>query len=476
MVDHGEDRPEDEADGQAGPEADGDAAGGDAWGGERVAKALARAGVASRRDVERYISAGRVALNGRVLDTPAVKVGPGDVLTVDGEVVGEAEPARLWRHHKPPGLLTSHGDPQGRPTVFEHLPEGLPRVISIGRLDLASEGLLLLTNDGELARSLELPDTGWKRTYRARAWGRADPAKLERLKAGATVDGVRYGPIEARLDKASGAGAVGRGRVSDAPANLWITVTVTEGKNREVRRVLESLGLKVNRLIRLAYGPFALGTLAPGEVEEVGPRVLREQLDGLIAPERLPRGDRRPGPVLRGRMAAPAAAAPPPRSSPALARTAAKPDGGFAAPRPARTGERPPPKGATGAKRLTFGESRFKDPARGPRSDRPTDPTIPASQRETRGAPAKAGAGPRGPRPPAGKGQGGWSKPGAGASPGAGRGPFAGPRAKPGAKPGGKPVAAAAKDAKRTGMELTPPMRRAPRRKPGPPAPRRPRD
>ncbi len=259
-----------------------------------MAKALARAGVASRRDVERYIAAGRVALNGKVLDTPAVKIGPGDILTVDGAPVDAAEPTRVWRYHKPAGLLTTHSDPQGRPTVFEHLPPGLPRVISVGRLDLASEGLLLLTNDGGLARALELPKTGWVRRYRARAFGRADQAKLDALKAGVTVEGVAYGPVEAKIDKAQGVDRRTGG------ANLWLSVAITEGKNREVRRVLESVGLKVNRLIRLAYGPFALGDLAPGEAQEIGPRVIREQLAAFVAPQNLPKGDRAaPGPVVK---------------------------------------------------------------------------------------------------------------------------------------------------------------------------------
>ncbi len=252
-------------------------------GGERVAKILARAGVASRREVERLIEAGRVAINGQILTTPAVKVADGDILTVDGEVVGEPEPARLFRYHKPPGLVTTHNDPKGRPTVFDTLPEGLPRLISIGRLDLNSEGLLLLTNDGELARALELPSNAWSRRYRARARGRIDQARLDKLKDGITVEGVRYGAIEATLDKVKeGQGA----------ANLWITVTLSEGKNREVRRVLEALGVTVNRLIRLSYGPFALGTLAVGAVEEVGPRVVREQLADFIDPENMPAGER----------------------------------------------------------------------------------------------------------------------------------------------------------------------------------------
>ncbi|MFN3572273.1 MAG: pseudouridine synthase [Phenylobacterium sp.] len=252
-------------------------------GGERVAKALARAGVASRREVERLIAAGRVALNGQVLTTPAVKVEPGDILTVDGEVVDEREPARLFRYHKPAGLVTTHADPQNRPTVFQALPEGLPRLISVGRLDLNTEGLLLLTNDGELARALELPATGLQRRYRARAHGRITQDKLDTLKNGVTVEGVRYGPIEARIDKA---------REGPQGANVWISLTLSEGKNREVRRVLESLGLKVNRLIRLSYGPLALGTLDVGQIEEVGPRVLREQFAGFIAPENMPKGDR----------------------------------------------------------------------------------------------------------------------------------------------------------------------------------------
>ena len=254
-----------------------------------MAKALARAGVASRRDVERLIEAGRVAINGKVLSTPAVKVAPGDILTVDGAVVSDAEPTRMWRYHKPVGLVTTHKDPHGRPTEFEALAAsapGLPRVISVGRLDLNSEGLLLLTNDGSLTRALELPTTGWMRRYRARAHGRTDQAKLDRLKDGITIDGVRFGPIEAKLDK------VKEHRDGTTAANVWITVSLSEGKNREVRKVLEHLGLKVNRLLRLSYGPFQLGVLGVGQVEEIGPRVIREQLEGLIAPENMPQGDK----------------------------------------------------------------------------------------------------------------------------------------------------------------------------------------
>jgi 23S rRNA pseudouridine2605 synthase len=262
--------------------------------GERVAKALARAGVASRREVERLITEGRVSLNGRLLDTPAVKIAPGDTLRVDGVVVGAAEPTRVWRYHKPSGLVTTHRDPAGRPTVFDALPPHLPRVISIGRLDLNSEGLLLLTNDGALARALELPSSGWVRQYRARAYGRTTQAQLDTLKDGVTVEGVAYGPILARLDKVQRKA----GAPEESSANVWISVSLAEGKNREVRRVLESIGLKVNRLVRLAYGPFALTTLATGQVEEVGPRVIREQLGAFIAPENLPTGVSTTGPAV----------------------------------------------------------------------------------------------------------------------------------------------------------------------------------
>lgn len=235
--------------------------------GERIAKFLARAGVCSRRDAERLIAEGRVKLNGKKLGTPAVKVTAADKVSVDGKPVGSAEPTRLWRYHKPSGLVTTHRDPSGRPTVFERLPDTLPRVISVGRLDLTSEGLLLLTNDGALARRLELPSNAWRRRYRARAFGRIEQAELDKLANGITVDGVRYGPIEARLERGG--------------ANSWITLSLTEGKNREVRRVLEALGLKVNRLIRIAYGPFQLGTLPPGAVEEIPRKVLKDQLGSV---------------------------------------------------------------------------------------------------------------------------------------------------------------------------------------------------
>ncbi|MBP2299439.1 pseudouridine synthase [Azospirillum picis] len=234
-------------------------------GGERIAKRLARAGLCSRRDAERWIAEGRVSVNSRVLDSPACVVHPGDIVQVDGKVVPEPEPSRLWRYHKPSGLVTTARDEKGRETVFDRLPEDLPRVVSIGRLDLTTEGLLLLTNDGELARFLELPATGWTRRYRVRVFGEVDEAQLAGLAKGPTIEGVKYGPIEAVLDRVQG-------------RNAWLTVSLKEGKNREIRKVMEALGLQVNRLIRVAYGPFQLGKLEEGAVEEVPKRVVREQI------------------------------------------------------------------------------------------------------------------------------------------------------------------------------------------------------
>lgn len=233
--------------------------------GERIAKWLARAGVASRRDAEKLIAERRVKLNNQVVSHPATFVGQRDIVRVDNRVVEAPERTRLFRYHKPPGLVTTHRDPQGRPTVFEQLPSGLPRLISVGRLDLTSEGLLLLTNDGELARRLELPSTGWIRRYRVRVFGMPDERELAKLAQGIVVDGIAYGPIEAGLDAKKG-------------DNSWLAVALREGRNREVRRVMAHLGLKVSRLIRVAYGPFQLGALPRGAVEEVPARVLRDQL------------------------------------------------------------------------------------------------------------------------------------------------------------------------------------------------------
>ena len=241
-------------------------------GGERIAKRLARAGLCSRREAERWIEAGRVAVDGVVLKTPATIVTEASAIAVDGKPIPEPERPRLFRYHKPEGLVTTNRDPEGRPTVFERLPKDLPRLVSIGRLDIASEGLLLLTNDGELARHLELPTTGWRRRYRVRVYGTVEEPALKSLGRGVTVAGVEYGPIEAQIDARQSEG----GR-----SNTWLVVTLREGKNREVRRVLEHLGLKVSRLIRTAYGPFELGDLARGAVEEVPRKHLREQVGAI---------------------------------------------------------------------------------------------------------------------------------------------------------------------------------------------------
>lgn len=238
--------------------------------GERIAKALARAGIGSRREVERMILAGRVAVDGRALKTPAHLVTSLDGIKVDGKPVELAEPPRLWRYHKPRGLVTTHHDPEGRGAVFDHLPQHLPRVISVGRLDLNSEGLLLLTNDGILARWMELPTTAWIRRYHVRAHGQVDEKKLQDLALGTSVDGVVYESIDARLERVSG-------------HNAWLTVALREGKNREVRRVLASVGLEVNRLIRIAYGPFFLGTLPRGAVAEIPSKTLYQHCADILA-------------------------------------------------------------------------------------------------------------------------------------------------------------------------------------------------
>jgi len=237
--------------------------------GDRIAKWLARSGVASRRDAERMIAEGRVRLNGAVVTHPATFVDAADIVQVDQNVVSAPDRTRLWRYHKPDGLVTTHRDPEDRPTVFDSLPPGLPRVISVGRLDLNSEGLLLLTNDGELARRLELPSNGWIRHYRVRVFGVVDERMLASLAKGSEFEGVRYGPIEAHLDSSRG-------------DNAWLTVSLREGKNREIRKVMRGLNLHVSRLIRTSYGPFQLGTLSRGELEEVTGKVIREQVSGLV--------------------------------------------------------------------------------------------------------------------------------------------------------------------------------------------------
>ena len=239
---------------------------------ERISKLLARAGIASRRDVERMIMEGRVSVNGKVLDTPVLNATFADRIEVDGVPIRGIERTRLWLYHKPAGLVTTNADPEGRPTVFENLPEDLPRVMSVGRLDINTEGLLLLTNDGGLARMLELPTTGWLRRYRVRAHGKIEQADLDKLKEGIAVDGVLYGAIDATLDKAQG-------------SNVWLTLGLREGKNREVKNVLGALGLDVNRLIRISYGPFQLGELPEGHAQEIRGRTLRDQLGPRLIEE-----------------------------------------------------------------------------------------------------------------------------------------------------------------------------------------------
>ena len=237
--------------------------------GERIAKRIARAGLCSRRDAERWINDGRVRVNGKVLKTPACVVTGKDRIEVDGEPLPAKERTRLWLHHKKSGLVTTSRDPEGRTTVFESLPDDLPRVLSVGRLDINTEGLMLLTNDGGLARALELPSTGWLRRYRVRAHGSVTQERLDELKEGIAVDGVLYGAIDAELERQQG-------------GNVWLTFAMREGKNREVKNVLGALGLEVNRLIRLSYGPFQLGDLDPGQVREVRGRTLRDQLGAKL--------------------------------------------------------------------------------------------------------------------------------------------------------------------------------------------------
>lgn len=249
--------------------------------GERIAKALARRGVASRREVERMIAAGRVALDGKKVSTPATFVAPNSRISIDGKPVDAAEKARLWLYHKPKGLITTHRDPQGRPTVFDKLPEDLPRVVSVGRLDFNTEGLLILTNDGALEHHLESPKTGWVRRYRVRAYGDMSVERRAKLAKGVTIEGVRYGPINLEHEPAKG---------ERAGKNLWYSISLREGKNREVRRVLEHFGLSVNRLIRVSYGPFQLGGLRAGECREVPARVLKDAL-GKVFSEKTGGGD-----------------------------------------------------------------------------------------------------------------------------------------------------------------------------------------
>lgn len=338
---------------------------------ERIAKVLARSGIASRRDAERIIAEGRVTVNGKVIESPALDVTPKDRITVDGKPLAAPEPPRLWLYHKPAGLVTTARDELGRPTVFEHLPEDLPRVMTIGRLDLTSEGLLLLTNDGDLKRRLELPSTGWLRRYRVRVNGRPEDSEFEPLRQGIVIEGERFQPMVVTLDRQQG-------------ANAWLTVGIREGRNREVRRAMESVGYAVNRLIRISYGPFQLGDLAQGDVEEVRPRLLRDQLGLAETPLADPTPDRggKPGPGPRPRVTT--------RSTGRPDRAADRMGEDETAARPAKSRRTAAPSGARGL--AASAERWAADHSRG---ERPAKPAT------TRGGARDADAAPRGRKPAA---------------------------------------------------------------------------
>jgi 23S rRNA pseudouridine2605 synthase len=311
--------------------------------GERIAKVMARAGVASRRQAEAWIAAGRVSVNGKAIASPALNVTPRDRIAIDGEPLPQRTRTRLFLYHKPRGLVTTHADPQGRDTIFRALPKHLPRLISVGRLDINTEGLLLLTNDGGLARALELPSTGWLRRYRVRALGRVTQETLDGLKHGVTVEGIRYGSIEATLDREQG-------------ANVWLSFAIKEGKNREVRKVLESLGLKVNRLIRVSYGPFELGALKDGSVEEVETAALKKELGPELAAQ------------ANADFEAPLEGASSPRHPEARAKRASKGDGPGHSSFETRQNRAPQDDGAKPAKGK---RQRRRDRSGGPRPSRP---------------------------------------------------------------------------------------------------------
>lgn len=356
---------------------------GDTPDGERIAKVLSRAGIASRREAERLIELGEVTVNGKVITSPALNVTAQDRIAVRGKLVAEPQPPRLWLYYKPEGLVTSAADEKGRDTVFDHLPEDMPRVMSIGRLDLNSEGLLLLTNDGELKRRLELPSTGWLRKYRVRVKGNPTDPDLEPLRKGVVVDGERFQGMDVRLDRHQG-------------ANAWLTVGLREGKNREIRRAMTHIGLTVNRLIRTSYGPFRLNELKPGEVEEVKARVLRDQLGLKDNTEEHPAAKaRRPSPLPTGRGAGGEGQAKAGRAGKAAPEAGAKPAG-----KRLKPGE--------GLKQLSEAWTKTTRPPAQKTSDRPTTDRTksdrPAASRPATTRPPRAG-GPRpGPRPGPNKG------------------------------------------------------------------------
>ncbi|MBL8562971.1 MAG: pseudouridine synthase [Gemmobacter sp.] len=383
--------------------------------GERIAKMLSRAGVASRREAERLIEAGEVKVNGKIITSPALNVTAKDKVTVSGQPVAEKQPVRLWLYYKPEGLVTSNADEKGRDTVFDHLPEDLPRVMTVGRLDLNSEGLLLLTNDGGLKRRLELPSTGWLRKYRVRIHGNPTDPDFEPLRKGIEVEGERFQPMQVVLDRIQG-------------ANAWVTVGLREGKNREIRRAMAAIGLTVNRLIRISYGPFRLNELEPGQVEEVRPRVLKDQLgfDPFAEEEEAPAPRHPPKPGARVRTVSRSGKTRPdeeeapraPRGKPAPRSAAATAGRGSADPARPRSAATKPgaaqpgvakPAGKPGS-RLKGSADRFLDAidTKAPRgrpggdraaSDRATRPSGPVSRGPKPTGSKPAGAKPTGAKP-----------------------------------------------------------------------------
>lgn len=380
--------------------------------GERIAKVLSRAGISSRREAERLIALGQVSVNGKVIDSPALNVTAKDRILVAGEPLAPPEPARLWLYYKPEGLVTSAADEKGRETVFDHLPPDLPRVMSVGRLDLNSEGLLLLTNDGELKRRLELPSTGWLRKYRVRVKGNPVDPDLEPLRQGITVEGERFQPMTVTLDRVQG-------------ANAWLTVGLREGRNREIRRAMAAIGLTVNRLIRVSYGPFRLNEMQPGDVEEVRGKVLRDQL-GLEAPD----------PAAQRARPAPRATATAPGKAPgaSAAKAATKAATGTRAPGRGKSAAAPGPKPmATPARGGTRAATAPAGPVKAARrAASQMDSADPAGPlRAPRKAPSKPGTRPAKPQPTRNAGPRGSAP--AGRSPGGPKG--GGPRPTSGKKP-----------------------------------------